>query len=105
MSHRSIRPRVVPGLADQTLLHCGPVVGYADAPDPLRRSMRAAVVAEDWAVSLEQADDLLAREEIRLAPANEHRVVVPMATALGASAPLYVVENAAGRTTGYAPIS
>ena len=97
--------RAVPGLGDRTLLHCGPALGYAEAPDPLRRSMRAAVLAEDWAGSLEQADDLLAREEIRLAPANEHRVVVPMATALGASAPLYVVENPAGRTTGYAPIS
>jgi len=32
----------VPGLPEATLLHCGPAIGYADAPDPLRRSMRAA---------------------------------------------------------------
>ena len=89
----------------RTLLHCGPAIGYADAPDPLRRSMRAAAVAEGWADSLEQADARLAREEIGLAPANEHAVVVPMATALGPGAPLYVVENQAGGTTGYAPIS
>ena len=95
----------VPGLAGLTLLHCGPAIAYADAPDPLRRSMRAAAVAEGWADSLEQADARLAREEIGLAPANEHRVVVPMATALGASAPLYVVENQAGGTTAYAPVS
>ena len=100
--------RAVPGLgegSDRTLLHCGPAIGYAQAPDPLRRSMRAAVVAEGWAEHLEQAGNLLAREEIRLAPANEHQVVVPMATALGASAPLYVLENQAGGTTGYAPVS
>ena len=48
---------------------------------------------------------LLAADEIGLAPANEHAVVVPMATALGSGAPLYVVENQAGGTTGYAPIS
>ena len=36
----------VPGLAEATLLHCGPAIAYADAPDPLRRSMRAAAVAE-----------------------------------------------------------
>ncbi|MGH3150843.1 MAG: DUF1116 domain-containing protein [Streptosporangiaceae bacterium] len=95
----------VPGLPDLTLLHCGPAIGYADAPDPLRRSMRATAVAEGWAASLEQADGLLSRGEIRLVPANTHRVVVPMATALGASAPLYVVVNEAGATTGYAPIS
>ncbi|HET9970053.1 MAG TPA: DUF1116 domain-containing protein, partial [Streptosporangiaceae bacterium] len=97
--------RAVPSLTDRTLLHCGPAIGYAQAPDPLRRSMRAAAVAEGWAEHLEQAGNLLAREEIRLAPANEHRVVVPMATALGASAPLYVLENQAGGTTGYAPVS
>jgi Protein of unknown function (DUF1116) len=95
----------VPGLGDRTLLHCGPALAYAEAPDPLRRSMRAAAVAEGWADDPGQADDLLAREEIRLTPANAHRVVVPMATALGASAPLYVVENQAGGTTAYAPIS
>lgn len=95
----------VPGLPDLTLLHCGPAIGYGDAPDPLCRSMQAAVVAEGWADSLEQADSLLRRGEIRLVPANAHRIVVPMATALGASAPLYVVVNEAGGTTGYAPIS
>jgi Protein of unknown function (DUF1116) len=95
----------VPGLPDRTLLHCGPAIGYADAPDPLRRSMRAAAVAEGWAAGLEQADDSLSSGEIRLVPANAHRVVVPMATALGASAPLYAVVNEAGGTTGYAPIS
>lgn len=97
--------RAVPGLPDRTLLHCGPALDYAQAPDPLRRSMRAAVVAEGWAGHLEQADALLAGREVGLAPANEHGVVVPMATALGASAPLYVLENQAGGTTGYAPVS
>ena len=29
--------RAGPGLVERTLLHCGPAVGYADAPDPLRR--------------------------------------------------------------------
>jgi len=95
----------VPGLDDRTLLHCGPALAYAEAPDPLRRSMRAAAVAEGWADDVDQADGLLARGQIRLAPANAHRVVVPMATALGAGAPLYVVENQAGGTTAYAPIS
>jgi len=52
--------RAVPGLADRTLLHCGPALGYAEAPDPLRRSMRAAVVAEGLADSLEQAVTRLA---------------------------------------------
>ena len=62
----------VPGLVEglngtgRTLLHCGPAIGYADAPDPLQRSMRAAAVAEGWADSLEQADGLLAAEDALL---------------------------------------
>jgi Protein of unknown function (DUF1116) len=95
----------VPGLPDRTLLHCGPALGYADAPDPLRRSMQAAAVAEGWAAGPEQADRLLGRGEIGLSPANAHRVVLPMATAAGAGAPLYELVNEAGGTTAYAPVS
>jgi len=95
----------VPGLPDRTLLHCGPAIGYTGAPDPLRRSMQAAVVAEGWAATVGQAGGLLDRGEIGLSPANAHRVVVPMATALGASSPLYVLVNEAGGTSAYAPIS
>jgi len=94
-----------PGLAGQVLLHCGPAVRYAEAPDPLRRSMQAATVAEGWAASPAEADELLAGERIGLSPANAHRVVVPMATALGPGAPLYVVANEAGGTTAFAPVS
>jgi uncharacterized protein DUF1116 len=95
----------VPDLPGRTLLHCGPAIGYADAPDPLRRSMQAAAVAEGWAASPGQADGLLARGEIGLSPANAHGVVLPMATALGASAPLYELANEAGGTTAFAPVS
>jgi hypothetical protein len=92
-----------PELPGRTLLHCGPAVAYADAPDPLRRSMQAAAVAEGWAAGLAEADELLVRAGIGLSPANAHRVVVPMATALGPTAPLYVAENEAA--TAFAPIS
>ncbi len=96
---------VTSGLAARTLLHCGPELRYGDAPDPLRRSMQAAAVAEGWAASPEEADAMLRRGEIGLSPANAHAVVVPMATALGPSAPLYVAENEAGGTSAFAPLS
>ena len=96
---------VTDGLPERTLLHCGPAIGYVDAPDPLRRSMRAAVVTQGWAAGPQEAHGLLDRGEIGLSPANEHRIVVPMATALEPGAPVYVVENRAGGTTAFAPIS
>jgi hypothetical protein len=95
---------VVPGLGDRTLLHAGPPIGWDDVCDPLRRSMRAAVVAEGWAPDVAAAQELLAAGRVTLAAANEHATVVPMATALGPSMPVWVVENAAGATRAFAPI-
>jgi len=94
-----------PGVRGRVLLHCGPALSYPQAPDPLRRSMQAAAVAEGWATGPAEAGELLAGGRIGLSPANEHRVVVPMATALGPGAPLYVVTNEAGGTAAFAPIS
>lgn len=95
---------VVPGLGARTILHAGPPIAYAEACDPLRRSMRAAVVAEGWATDPAAADVLLSSGDVGLGAANEHHAVVPMATALGPSMPVWVVDNRAGGTTAYAPI-
>jgi hypothetical protein len=102
---------VIPGLGERgrgrerTILHAGPPIGWADTCDPLRRSMRAAVVAEGWAADVAGADALLASGEVTLAAANEHATVVPLATALGPSMPVWVVDNRDGGTRAYAPIS
>jgi hypothetical protein len=102
-----VRPArdVVPGLEGTTLLHCGPPIDYADAIDPLRRSMRAAVVAEGWADGIADADQLLAGGRVALEPANRHDACVPMVTAIGPSQPVWVVENAAGGNTAFAPVN
>src|SRR5262245_17539390 len=84
---------VVPDMDERTILHAGPAIDWAEVCDPLRRSMRAAVVAEGWADDVTAADRLIARGDVRLAPANPHATVVPMASAIGPSAPVYVVDN------------
>ena len=96
---------VVPGIEGHTLLHCGPAIEWAQVCDPLRRSMRAAVVAEGWAASVAAADGVLAAGDVRLEPANLHQMVVPMATSIGPSAPVWVVENREGATVAFAPIN
>lgn len=96
---------VLPGLAGRMLLHCGPPIDWPDVCDPLRRSMRAATVAEGWADDVEAADRLLADGAVTLSPAGDHGTVVPMATAMGPSAPVFVVENEAGGTRAFAPIN
>ncbi len=96
---------VVPGMGERTLLHCGPAIAWREMCDPLQRSIRAAVVAEGWADDTKIAESLVASGEIQLRPANEHATVVPMATSIGPSAPVYVVENALGGTVAYSSIN
>jgi hypothetical protein len=94
---------VVPGMALRTVLHCGPPLGWDDFCDPLRRSVRASVMAEGWAHDPDQADKMIAAGEVTLEPANEHATVVPMATTLGPSQPVFIVESATH--TAYSPIN
>ena len=96
---------VVPGLQGKMLIHCGPPIAYADACDPLRRSMRAAVVAEGWTDTIESADAMLAAGHIVLDSANLHDTAVPMVTALGPSMPVWVVDNPSGGNRAFAPVN
>lgn len=96
---------VVPGFAGRMLLHCGPPLPYAEHCDPLQRSMRAAVVAEGWAVDVTAAERLLAEGSVRLDAANHHNTVVPMASAIGPNQPVLVVENREGDTRAFSPIN
>jgi Protein of unknown function (DUF1116) len=95
----------VPTMSGRMLLHCGQAVDWADVCDPLRRSLRAATIAEGWAGTVDEADRLLADGSVSLEPAYLHDTVVPMATAIGPSAPVFVVENAEGGTRAFAPIN
>jgi hypothetical protein len=96
---------VLPGVDDRTVIHCGPAIGWEDMCDPLRRSVRAAVMAEGWADDPEDAATLVSGGGVRLEPANLHRAVVPMASAVGPSMPVFVVENDAGGTRAYSSIN
>jgi hypothetical protein len=92
-------------LDDRTILHSGPPLAWDRFCDPLRRSVRAAVVAEGWAADPDRAEALLARGDIRLAPANHHGGAVPMASAIGPSAPALVAENPQGGTRAFSAVS
>jgi hypothetical protein len=87
---------VVPGMGERTLLHPGPPLAWEEVCDPLRRSAHVAVMAEGWAETPEAAEALITSGDVDLRPANEHATVGPMATVLGPSAPVFVVENPQG---------
>jgi hypothetical protein len=95
----------VPDVDGKVLLHPGPPLDWADFCGPLRRSARAAAVAQGWASSLEEAEALIGRGEVRVEPANHHATVVPMATVIGPLDPVFVVENGSGGNRSYAPLN
>ena len=96
---------VIDGFDDGMILHCGPSIEWADMCDPLRRSVRAAVLSEGWAPHRDAADRMVQAGEIQMEAANEHCAVVPMATAIGPTAPVYVVSVDAGGTTAYSSLN
>lgn len=96
---------VISNFSGQMVLHCGPAIAWDEMPNPLQRSIQAVVVAEGWAENVSDASKMAAGGEIAFAPANEHSTVVPMATAVGPSAPVYVVSNDTGSTVAYSTIN
>jgi hypothetical protein len=97
--------KALPAVHDRSIIHCGPAIAWEDMCDPLRRSIRAAVMAEGWADSPAAVNELMGRDQVVLEPANHHAAVVPMASAIGPSAPMYVVENVAGGTRAFSSIN
>ena len=95
----------VPGVGSRTVLHCGPALDWATAGDPLRRSIAATVVAEGWTGDVVAVPRLVETGAVRLAPANAHDTVLPMATAIGPSAPVLVVDNEAAGTRAFTSIN
>lgn len=95
----------VPGMGGRTILHPGPPLPWEEFCDPLRRSVRAAVMAEGWADTPEKAQGLVDRDEVELQPANYHAASIPMASAIGPSAPVLVVEDEHGGRRAYSGIN
>ena len=95
----------LPGVDERTVVHCGPAIAWDDMCDPLRRSVRAAVMAEGWAADPAGADEVLSGGGVRLEPANLHAAVVPMASAIGPSMPMFVVENEEGGTRAFSSVN
>ncbi len=96
---------VIPGMDENTVLHCGPTISWSEMCDPLQRSIKATIVAEGWAADTASAGELVVKGEVELKAANEHSTVVPMATSISPSAPVYVVENEFGGTTSYSSLN
>jgi hypothetical protein len=95
----------VPGMDSRTVLHCGPRLPWEAFCGPLRRSVRATVMAEGWAGSPAEAESLASAAAFTLEAANDHAAVVPMAATVGPSTPVFLVENPQGGNRSFAPLN
>lgn len=91
----------------RTLLHAGPPYAPGQRPPaPVANSAAAAVVFEGWASDRSQALALIEAGEIRLAAAQDHRCVVPLASVLSPSQQVQVVRDAGGvAPAAFAPLN
>ncbi len=85
---------VIPGMADDLLLHAGPPIEWERASGPLRGAVIGALLFEGRARDEAGAVALIERGEVRLEPCHHHGAVGPMAGVISPSMRVYVVEDA-----------
>lgn len=83
-------------LPSRTILHAGPPFrpGQAIAA-PIRNSARVAAVFEGWARDFDDAGRRIDSGDIRIAPAQDHGVVVPLASVLSPGMYVQIVRDGA----------
>jgi hypothetical protein len=84
---------VIPGMADDLLLHAGPPIEWKRASGPLRGALIGALLFEGRARDEAGAIALIERGEVRLEPCHHHGAVGPMAGVISPSMRVYVVED------------
>jgi hypothetical protein len=101
------RPRLVAieraghalGLERGQFLHAGPPIAWADASGPVRGALLGAIVYENLADSVQDAEALAPK--MSLAPAHSRHAVGPMAGVISPSMPVFVMHDDVFGSTAY----
>ncbi len=92
---------VIPGLQGKMITHAGPPIEWQRMCGAQRGAIIGMVLFEGWAETVEEAETMLARGEVRLEPNHDHQAVGPMAGTISPSLPVFVVENKAFGNRAY----
>lgn len=84
---------VIPNMTKKTVIHAGPPIAYADMCGPMQGAIQGALVFEELASTLEEADSLARSGEITFSPCHEHDTVGSMAGVTSASMFVHVIKN------------
>jgi len=90
-----VRLRDLPNADGRLLLHAGPpFASVAEIPAPVLNSLAMVALREGWADDAAEAMQMIRSGAVRIAPAQDHGVLVPLAGAVGPSTALLVVSDA-----------
>lgn len=84
---------VIPGMAEDVLLHAGPPITWERASGPLKGAIIGALIFEGKARDAAEAERLVTSGQIRLEPCHHHQAVGPMAGVTSPSMQVYIIEN------------
>lgn len=96
---------VLPGMNENTFLHAGPPIDWADMCGPMRGAVVAAALFEGLASNPGEAFERAGRGDFEFAPGHERGALGPMAGVISRSMPLWIVENAAYGNRAYCTLS
>ncbi len=90
-----IRParEVIPGMAEDLILHAGPPVTWDRMCGPVKGAVAGALIYEGRAADFAEAEALVRAGKVRFDPCHHHRTVGPMAGVVSPSMPVFVLEN------------
>jgi hypothetical protein len=84
---------VVPGFADNLILHAGPPITWERMSGPMRGAIIGGLMYEGKAKTREEAEKLAASKDVRYAPWHEYSGVGPMAGVATPRMPVWIIEN------------
>ncbi|MEA4911978.1 MAG: DUF1116 domain-containing protein [Oscillospiraceae bacterium] len=96
---------VVPGLEKYDIFHAGPPVEYEEMCGPMQGAVLGAIVYEDWAPTLEDAEKLVRSGKVHFDCNHHHSAVGPMTGIITESMPVFAVKNDAFGNAAFCTIN
>ena len=96
---------VIPGMADNLVLHAGPPIEWGRMSGPLRGAAIGALLFEGLAKDEKGAVGMAEAGEVEFAPCHHHSAVGPMAGVISASMEVYIIENSTHGNRAYSNLN
>ncbi len=97
--------KVISGMKKKLILHAGPPIEWNQMCGPLRGAVLGALVFEELADNLKEAEAIIESDEIEFSPCHENGTVGPMTGVVSHSMPVFVVDNIANGNRSFSTIN